>query len=199
MKDTKSDNAAECRMERKPGGVLWGFWVHAVREWLNTVIYCRGGSEENKLQLVNIHTRGSTEEATAVGKRGGGGEQRGHGVFAFRHYGYSVPTSTWEKWDQSGSALYLNLIRVRECKNCNTLSQQQERYWPTTPGPPLHPPRSPHPQRRSARLGCRLHSCRWLSLVSASASDTETSTQTDFIKHKWERHWAKWIKVINYP
>lgn len=33
---------------------------------------CRGGSEENKLQLVNVHTRGSTEEETAGGKRGGG-------------------------------------------------------------------------------------------------------------------------------
>lgn len=35
---------------------------------------CRGGSEENKLQLVDVHTRDSTEEATAGGKRGGGGE-----------------------------------------------------------------------------------------------------------------------------
>lgn len=35
---------------------------------------CRGGSEENKLQLVDVHTRGSTEEAAAAagGKRGGG-------------------------------------------------------------------------------------------------------------------------------
>lgn len=29
--------------------------------------FCRGGSEENKLQLVNVHTRGSTEEETAGG------------------------------------------------------------------------------------------------------------------------------------
>lgn len=33
---------------------------------------CRGGSEENKLQLVGVRTRGSTEEETALGKRGGG-------------------------------------------------------------------------------------------------------------------------------
>ncbi|TNN80256.1 hypothetical protein EYF80_009581 [Liparis tanakae] len=33
----------------------------------------RGGSEENKLQLVDVHTGGSGEEAAAGGKRGGGG------------------------------------------------------------------------------------------------------------------------------
>jgi len=61
-------------------------------------LICRGGSEENELQLVDVHTRGSREEAAAGRKRGGGeGGRRqsewGHGVsffVCFRHHGYRV-------------------------------------------------------------------------------------------------------------
>lgn len=59
---------------------------------------CRGGREENKLQLVNVHTRASTEEQTAGGKREEEDtEEEGarrcepkwaHGFSAFRRHGY---------------------------------------------------------------------------------------------------------------
>lgn len=60
---------------RGPRGTLGSMQGHRQRERERVTKYghiCRGGSEENKLQLVDVHTRGSTEEAAAGGKRGGG-------------------------------------------------------------------------------------------------------------------------------
>lgn len=94
-------------------------------------------------------------------------------------------------WVGLGTALCFNLTTC--CKHPKTRSHRKQwiyssqEYWPTTPGPPLRPPRSPRPQRRSARLGCRPHSCRWLSLASASASETKQSEQTGLLKSVQQR------------
>lgn len=109
-------------------------------------------------------------------------------LFCLSRHGYRA---RWHPHGENGTGVWtraglgalcaLNLtsyVSIQKCnnkKNQHTLKNvwvwQRERYWPTTPGPPLRPPRSPRPRRRSARPGCRLRSCRWLSLASASVSE----------------------------
>lgn len=55
--------------------------------------FCSGGSEGNKSQPVDVHTRVSTEEAAAGGKKRGGGGISARvrsWLSAFSCHGYSV-------------------------------------------------------------------------------------------------------------
>lgn len=104
-----------------------------------------------------------------------GGKQTAGSVFTQRHWtrprpSHSLfinnqPVTGREIWSTNFSSLVLiseGEVRVRSG------------YSPTTLDPPHRPPRSPRPQRTSARLGYQPHSYTWPSRASASGYQTRT-------------------------
>lgn len=121
---------------------------------------CGVGVEGNELQLVGAHTYKGLHRGSSSRRKN---EEEGCWVSALAR----MSSAFWfgPTWFQTERVLH--------------------RHSPTTPGPPLHPPRSPRPRKTSTRPGCRLRTCRRPSPASVSASETTGAKNVSEKKLIW--------------